>query len=147
MQKSHTIKNKLLDVKKAISKQEMDRHRGNDQGRGMMGNGYGGSYGSGNYNSHNSGYGRQGGWSRMNNNSNWNNSWSNDSSWSSPWDNEGPNQNWGGSGGNYNQNWSNDSFGSGYQQSYSSGPQRSYSGNNRMVPYNQSEFFVNSNAM
>lgn len=45
MQKSHTIKNKLLDVKKAISKQEMDRHRG-DQGRGA-GNGYG-SYG-GNY--------------------------------------------------------------------------------------------------
>lgn len=44
MQKSHTIKNKLLDVKKAISKQEMDRHRG-DQGRGM-GNGYG-SYGGG----------------------------------------------------------------------------------------------------
>lgn len=42
VQKSHTIKNKLLDVKKAISKQEMDRHRG-DQGRGV-GNGYG-SYG------------------------------------------------------------------------------------------------------
>lgn len=46
MQKSHTIKNKLLDVKKAISKQEMDRHRGGDQG-GRMGNSYG-SYG-GNY--------------------------------------------------------------------------------------------------
>lgn len=45
VQKSHTIKNKLLDVKKAISKQEMDRHRG-DQG-GRMGNGYG-SYGGGN---------------------------------------------------------------------------------------------------
>lgn len=47
VQKSHTIKNKLLDVKKAISKQEMDRHRG-DSGRGGMGNGYGnygGSYG------------------------------------------------------------------------------------------------------
>lgn len=42
VQKSHTIKNKLLDVKKAISKQEMDRHRG-DQGR------YGGSYGGGSY--------------------------------------------------------------------------------------------------
>lgn len=46
VQKSHTIKNKLLDVKKAISKQEMDRHR-TDQGRGGMGNGYG-NYG-GNY--------------------------------------------------------------------------------------------------
>jgi hypothetical protein len=47
VQKSHTIKNKLLDVKKAISKQEMDRHR-SDSGRGGMGNGYGnygGSYG------------------------------------------------------------------------------------------------------
>lgn len=43
VQKSHTIKNKLLDVKKAISKQEMDRHRGGDS-RGM-GNGYGGGYG------------------------------------------------------------------------------------------------------
>lgn len=45
VQKSHTIKNKLLDVKKAISKQEMDRHRGGDS-RGM-GNGYGGGYGGG----------------------------------------------------------------------------------------------------
>lgn len=46
VQKSHTIKNKLLDVKKAISKQEMDRHRGDS--RGGMGNGYGG-YSGGNY--------------------------------------------------------------------------------------------------
>jgi heterogeneous nuclear ribonucleoprotein A1/A3 len=43
VQKSHTIKNKLLDVKKAISKQEMDRHR--SDGRGGMGNGYGGYQG------------------------------------------------------------------------------------------------------
>lgn len=43
----------MLDVKKAISKQEMDRHRG-DQGRGT-GNGYGGSYGSGS--SYGGGYG------------------------------------------------------------------------------------------
>jgi heterogeneous nuclear ribonucleoprotein A1/A3 len=47
VQKSHTIKNKLLDVKKAISKQEMDRHR-SDSGRGGMGNGYG-NYGGGGY--------------------------------------------------------------------------------------------------
>lgn len=46
MQKSHTIKNKLLDVKKAISKQEMDRHRGGEQGG--RGGGYG-SYGGGGY--------------------------------------------------------------------------------------------------
>lgn len=46
VQKSHTIKNKLLDVKKAISKQEMDRHRGGEHGGGRMGNGYG-SYGGG----------------------------------------------------------------------------------------------------
>lgn len=44
VQKSHTIKGKLLDVKKAISKQEMDRHRG-DGGR--TGYGGGGGFGGG----------------------------------------------------------------------------------------------------
>lgn len=49
VQKNHTIKNKLLDVKKAISKQDMDRFR--DQGRGSGGGGMNGSNYSGNYGS------------------------------------------------------------------------------------------------
>lgn len=44
VQKSHQIKGKSLDVKKAISKQDMDRRH--DQGR--MSNGYG-SYGGAGY--------------------------------------------------------------------------------------------------
>jgi hypothetical protein len=46
VQRSHNIKNKLLDVKKAISKQEMDRHRGDSR---AMGNGYGNYGGGANY--------------------------------------------------------------------------------------------------
>lgn len=44
VQKSHQIKGKSLDVKKAISKQDMDRRH--DQGR--MNSGYG-NYGGGGY--------------------------------------------------------------------------------------------------
>ncbi|CRK88478.1 CLUMA_CG002253, isoform A [Clunio marinus] len=142
LHKNHTIKNKLLDVKKAISKQEMDRSRGGDS-RGM-GNGYGG----GNYGgSYGGGYGRnQGGgnWNRMNNdnNSGWfnNDNYNDNSQWNNnngPWDNQ--NQNWGGGNGNFNQNWSSDSFGSGYQQNYSGGAQKGYSGNNRMLPYGNNQ--------
>lgn len=69
MQKNHQIKGKLLDVKKAISKQEMDRFRVDQR----SGN-YGGSYSN---NSFDNSYGRgncQGNWNRMNNAEN-NNSW------------------------------------------------------------------------
>lgn len=143
LQKSHTIKNKLLDVKKAISKQEMDRFR-NDQ----RGNDYGGGYGGGN-SSFGNGYGRnQGNVSRMGGNGggNWG-QWSNDNygnggGWSNdngPWDNQG--SNWGNG---YNQNWSNDSFGSNYGQNNSGGggrPMRgkNFSGNNRSAPYNNNQ--------
>ncbi|ETN57998.1 heterogeneous nuclear ribonucleoprotein [Anopheles darlingi] len=41
LQKSHTIQNKLLDVKKALPKQDMDRYK-NDMGRGGGGGGGGG---------------------------------------------------------------------------------------------------------
>lgn len=73
LQKNHTILNKLLDVKKAVSKQEMERHKEQQRGSGGGGGG-GGSFGSGGrgygnggsgggYNSRgNSGGG--GGWSR-----------------------------------------------------------------------------------
>jgi heterogeneous nuclear ribonucleoprotein A1/A3 len=43
VQKTHQINNKFLDVKKAISKQDMDKR----QFSGRMGNGYGGGYGGG----------------------------------------------------------------------------------------------------
>ncbi|KFB44111.1 AGAP002374-PA-like protein [Anopheles sinensis] len=44
LQKSHTIQNKLLDVKKALPKQDMDRYK-NDMGRGSGGGG-GGAWGN-----------------------------------------------------------------------------------------------------
>lgn len=147
MQKSHQIKGKLLDVKKAISKQEMDRFR-NDQ-RSGSGN-YGGSF---NNNSYGNNYGRgnnQGNWNRMNSNdhnNSWGGQWSNDNYGNNDWCDNGPwdnrNQGWN-NGGNYNNqsNWSNDNFGY-QQQSYSSGPFRGKNfsgGSNRSVPYtNQSK--------
>jgi heterogeneous nuclear ribonucleoprotein A1/A3 len=154
LQKSHQIKGKLLDVKKAISKQEMDRFRGDSRGGG---NSYGGSYNNNNNSSFGNGYGRNGGgqgnWSnnRMGGNAgaNWG-QWSNDSysagnNWSNdngPWDNS---QGWS-NGGNYGQqnSWSsgNGSFSGGYQQqSYNGGPQRGGGKNfqNRSAPY-QSKF-------
>lgn len=133
VQKNHQIKGKLLDVKKAISKQEMDRFR-NDQRSGSYGNNsFDNNYGRGN---------NQGSWNRMNNvenNSNWG-QWSNDN-FDGPWDNR--NQGWN-NGSGYNQNWSNDNFGGGYQQQQQSfnGPSRgkTFSGGNRSMPY-QSKFF------
>ncbi|KAL7024057.1 hypothetical protein ACKWTF_012885 [Chironomus riparius] len=168
LQKSHTINNKLLDVKKAISKQEMDRFRsdqrmgsnygngggysgGNGGGSGGFGNGYGRSGGGGgNWNrgmggGNSSGNaGSNGNWGQWSNDNYGNSGWSNDSG---PWDNQ--NSSWG-SGGGYNQNWSNDSFGGsgGYQQNNtaSSGngngrPMRgkSFSGNNRSAPYSNNQ--------
>jgi hypothetical protein len=45
VQKNHQINNKFLDVKKAVSKQDMDKRH--DHGR--MNSGYGGNYGGGGY--------------------------------------------------------------------------------------------------
>ncbi|XP_055677542.1 heterogeneous nuclear ribonucleoprotein 87F-like isoform X2 [Lutzomyia longipalpis] len=150
LQKQHSIRNKLLDVKKALSKQEMDRNqasvggRGASGGRGNMGGGSGG------------GSSRGQNWSRnMSNNDNWSNggygggygnqggngSWSNQMN---PWDNGQSQGGWSQGGGSYNSgggnqggNWGNDNFGGGYQQSYGGGPMRgNYNqGGNRMNPY------------
>ncbi|CAO1419626.1 unnamed protein product [Diamesa tonsa] len=71
LQKSHTIKNKLLDVKKAISKQEMDRHRESRGGGGGGNVNNGGSYG-GNYGGNGGGGGGNFG-GRSQGGGNWNN--------------------------------------------------------------------------
>jgi heterogeneous nuclear ribonucleoprotein A1/A3 len=106
LQKNHTIKNKLLDVKKAISKQEMDRYRdGPSSGGGRMGMNDG--FGNGNFGPGNFGSGRnnnrggnwdsnptttgndRGNWSGNNyNNDNFggpgNGNWSNNGPWDGP---------------------------------------------------------------
>ncbi|XP_059621116.1 heterogeneous nuclear ribonucleoprotein A1-like [Phlebotomus argentipes] len=149
LQKQHTIRNKLLDVKKALSKQEMDRNQGTggrpSGGRGNMGGGGGGgSRGSQNWNrnvsnsdnwSNGSNYG--GGYGNQGSGGSWGNQMN-------PWD-SGPNQGGWNQGGNYNSgngsqggNWGNDGFGGGYQQNYGGGPMRgnNYSqGGSRMQPY------------
>ncbi|XP_055716323.1 heterogeneous nuclear ribonucleoprotein 87F-like isoform X4 [Phlebotomus papatasi] len=154
LQKQHSIRNKLLDVKKALSKQEMDRNQGGGGGGG------GGSRGGRNMGGGGAG-GRSSGqnWNRnVSNNDNWSNGgsyggggYSNQGSgnggWSNqmnPWDN-GPSQGGWNQGGSYNSgngnqggNWGNDSFGGGYQQGYGGGPMRggnNYQGGNRMAPY------------
>ncbi|KAI9584290.1 heterogeneous nuclear ribonucleoprotein A1-like isoform X1 [Glossina fuscipes] len=167
LQKTHVIKGKTLDVKKALPRQDMNRQgggggggRGGNMGRGsnmgggnMMGNqgsmggGWGNNRGSndnwgGNFNS---GGGGGGGGSSYNNG---NGGWGGNNM--GPWDNG--NGNWNSSGGGSfggpnngsgnSGNWGNNDFGCGYQQSYSGGPQRSGGNfpNNRMQPYNSGNF-------
>lgn len=66
LQKTHTIKNKALDVKKAIAKQEMDRQGGGGGGGGPVGGGGGGRMGNqgggGRGGPRNDRGGNQGGW-------------------------------------------------------------------------------------
>lgn len=158
LQKTHTIMNRLLDVKKALSKQEMDRSqgmggpggrggpggmngggmRGGNMGGGRMGGGGGGNWnrnmGGGNDSWNNGGGYNQGGDYNRGGGNNWNNQ--------SPWDN-GQSQGWNNnSASSYNSNNGNggwggqQDFGNNYQQGYSGGPARSsYSQNNRAVPY------------
>ncbi|XP_030376508.1 heterogeneous nuclear ribonucleoprotein 87F [Scaptodrosophila lebanonensis] len=163
LQKNHSIKNKILDVKKAIAKQDMDRQGGGGGGGGGGRGGPGGRVGGGRGDRGNQG----GGWgnNRQNGGGNWSGSGGggfgnngnfggNQGSWnqpSGPWNNQG-NSGWnnggggggGGYGGNANGNWGGNnggSFGNDYQQSYGGGPQRNNNfGNNRPAPYNQGGF-------
>lgn len=121
LQKSHTIKNKTLDVKKAIAKQDMDGGRGgggrggggrgggrNDRGnQGGGGGGWGGNRQNGNWggnsfgNNGNFGGGQGGGPGGWNNNSSggpWNNGGGNDGGWNNGGGFGGPQANGGGSG-------------------------------------------------
>uniref|UniRef100_A0A336K824 CSON000731 protein n=1 Tax=Culicoides sonorensis TaxID=179676 RepID=A0A336K824_CULSO len=146
LQKNHTIQNKLLDVKKALSKQEMDRHKeaqrqsgGGGYGGPPMGRGYGGNQAGNNW-------GNQGGRGGQNWGGNRNDNWGNDQGYGggygNQWGNQGPAQGgpWDQNGGwNGNQQngggWGND-FGNNYQQGYNAGPMRSNFGpNTRNVPY------------
>ncbi|XP_063705479.1 heterogeneous nuclear ribonucleoprotein 87F-like isoform X2 [Culicoides brevitarsis] len=159
LQKNHTIQNKLLDVKKALSKQEMDRHKdaqrqgggGGGYGGPPMGRGYG-NQGGGNNQWGNQGMrgGNQGGWNRNDG------GWGNDQGgygnggynnqgggWNQgghvqggPWDHQG-NQ-WGNQGNQNNGGWGHDDFGNNYQQGYNAGPVRGGgfgAQNNRAAPY------------
>jgi len=155
LQKNHTIKNKLLDVKKAVSKQEMERHKEMQR----SGGGGGGGGGGGNFGSGGRGYGGNSGggsWSRGGNSGGGN--WArNDGGWGDngnygggsygggggwsqggnggPWDSNS--SGWGGQG-NGNSGWGNDSFGTNYQQGFNAGPTRggNQSGfNARSQPY------------
>lgn len=163
MRKNHTIKNKLLDVKKALPKNEMDRmnNRGNMgmNNREMSNRSYGGSRSD---RMSNSSWGsnrnvNSDGWSNSgpyNSNGNFNNG-GNCGSWNSqptPWNNSSMmNNGWNQNNGNYNPNpgpgnfsgpqnngWTgNDNFGCNYQQGYGGGPVRSNNyGNVRNTPYN-----------
>lgn len=150
LQKNHTIQNKLLDVKKALSKQEMDRHK--DAQR--QGSGYGGP-------PMGRGYGNQGGnnqWGNQGRGNQWgnrNDGWGNDQGYQGGYGNQGGGWNqantqggpwdqsqggWGNQGGNQNNGGGNgwgDDFGNNYQQGYSAGPVRSggFGQSNRNAPY------------
>uniref|UniRef100_A0A1A9VIX8 RRM domain-containing protein n=1 Tax=Glossina austeni TaxID=7395 RepID=A0A1A9VIX8_GLOAU len=158
LQKIHNIKNKTLDVKKAIAKQDMDRQgggRGNQGGRGGRGNDRGnqGGWGNsrqnggnwGNNNFGNSGnFGNQGGgpggWNNQAGGP-WNSQGTNDNGWNNGGGFGGPpmnggNNNWGGGNTGGGTGGGPSSFGNDYQQSYGGGPQRNSNfGNNRAAPY------------
>ncbi|XP_053947319.1 heterogeneous nuclear ribonucleoprotein 87F-like [Anastrepha ludens] len=159
LQKNHTIKNKVLDVKKAIAKQDMERQGGGGGGGGRGQGGRGGGRGGERNNQGWGGNNRQNG-------GNWGgNSFGNSGnfggnqggpggpgSWNSqptPWNNQAGNEGgwnngggFGGPGNSANNGWNGNNgggnFGSDYQQSYGGGPQRGNNfGNNRSAPYNQ----------
>lgn len=163
LQKSHTIKNKTLDVKKAIAKQDMDRSGGGGGGNQGGGGGRGGPGGRGRNNDRGGNQG--GGWGGRQNGGNWGgNNFGNNGNfgggqgggpggWNSqpaPWNNQGDDWNNGGgfgggpqaNGGNSGGGWGGNNgggggnFGNDYQQSYGGGPQRNnFGGNNRPAPY------------
>ncbi|XP_063226624.1 heterogeneous nuclear ribonucleoprotein A1, A2/B1 homolog [Bacillus rossius redtenbacheri] len=135
LQRSHSIRGKHIDVKKALSKAEMAGQGGSGGRGGRGGRGGGGSGGSwssrGGSDWSSGGGGGGGGYGGGGSSSSWGGS--------DPWDSQGSGGGWGqsqGYGGG-SSNWSNDSFGGGYQQSYGGGPVRggSFGGSGRPGPY------------
>ncbi|KAH8326742.1 hypothetical protein KR067_012759 [Drosophila pandora] len=151
LQKQHQLNGKMVDVKKALPKQNDAQGGGGGGGRGQGGRGGNrgsnmGGGGGGNYGNQNGGGNWSGGGNWGNNrggNDNWgnnnygggsygggNNGWGNNVG---PWDNGNGGGNFGG-----NTNWCNgggNDFG-GYQQNYGGGPQRGGNfGSNRAQPY------------
>nr|XP_023026677.1 heterogeneous nuclear ribonucleoprotein 87F [Leptinotarsa decemlineata] len=156
LQRNHNIKGKHVDVKKALSKAEMDRSgggggpvgpRGGGRGGGQMG-GRGGNFNQGgNWNSR----GGQGDWNAQGN-MGYGGGGPSGNSGGGPWSQQGPWDNqsgggWGQQGGGYsapgpwNQSGGGsagqDSFGNNYQQSYGGGgPMRNNYQQQRPAPYN-----------
>ncbi|XP_074033188.1 heterogeneous nuclear ribonucleoprotein 87F isoform X2 [Leptinotarsa decemlineata] len=155
LQRNHNIKGKHVDVKKALSKAEMDRSgggggpggpRGGGRGGGQMG-GRGGNFNQGgNWNSR----GGQGDWNTQGN-MGYGGGGPSGNSGGGPWSQQGPWDNqsgggWGQQGGGYsapgpwNQSGGGsagqDSFGNNYQQSYGGGgPMRNNYQQQRPAPY------------
>lgn len=165
LQKTHTILNRLLDVKKALSKQEMDRSQGGSQGsgpRGGMGGGPGGNIRGGSM-----GGGRMGGQggNNWNRNMSGNDSWSNGNSYSgggdfnrsggggssnwnnqmNPWDSgsQSGGGNWNQSGNGYSSNTSGggnwNSGGGGGSNDFGCNYQQGYGGGPARSNYNQNQ--------
>lgn len=109
LQANHTIKGRSLDVKKAISK--------NDMGGGGSGGG-GGRRGGGR--------GASGGWSRQQDGQEWGNQgYGSQGGYQNPWETSNQGSNWSQGYGDQNAwNQPADNFGGGYQQSFSGGPMR-----------------------
>ncbi|XP_034234877.1 heterogeneous nuclear ribonucleoprotein A1, A2/B1 homolog isoform X2 [Thrips palmi] len=160
LQRNHSLRGKHIDVKKALSRQEMAdmQSRGSRGGGGGGGGGSGGGGGGGpgrggpsggswggnrggnDWNQGNQGYsggggGGGGGWGGNGGNGG-----------NGPWSNQnqggggggGWNQGGGGGGGGSGGNWNNDNFGGSYQQNYGGGPVRGGGGNyggGRPAPY------------
>ncbi|XP_018572361.1 heterogeneous nuclear ribonucleoprotein A1, A2/B1 homolog isoform X2 [Anoplophora glabripennis] len=145
LQRNHTIKGKHIDVKKALSKAEMERHNQGGGGGGGGGSGgpprggRGGGRGGGNWNNR----GGQGDWNQGGAGGYGSGPWT-----QGPWDNSGGN--WGspqgGGGGGYSQgggggggggNWGQgpDNFGNNYQQGYGGGAVRNNYQQQRPAPY------------
>lgn len=151
LQKTHTIMNRLLDVKKALSKQEMDRSqgmggpggrggpggmnggggmRGGGMGGGRMGGQGGGSWNRGSMGGGNDSWNNGGGYNQggdYNRGGGGGNSWNNQS----PWDN-GQSQGWSNNstsgGGGYSNNGSSNGGGWGQSQDFGGNYQQGYSG-------------------
>ncbi|XP_056644928.1 heterogeneous nuclear ribonucleoprotein 87F-like [Diorhabda carinulata] len=147
LQRSHSIKGKHIDVKKALSKAEMDRApRGGGRGGPVGGAGRGGNFnqGGGNWNR-----GGQGDWNQGGPGGYGNGPWN-----QGPWHNQGPGGPGGPMGGpsgpwgqgGFNQNsgpWNQggqDGFGNNYQQGYGGGAMRNSYQQPRSAPYNAGGF-------
>ncbi|KAL7642523.1 UNVERIFIED_CONTAM: hypothetical protein RMT77_007084 [Armadillidium vulgare] len=161
LKKDITVKNKRVDVKKALSKNEMMMQQGNRSGGMNRGGGGGGPWGGRNDNN----------WGNNQNSGGWGDNrggWGNQGNYGGPggpggynqggYNNPGPwqggpsnqgwggnqnNQGWGNNPGNYGgpgNNWNQgpNDFGNNYGQSYGGGPMRNqnYGQTNRSTPYN-----------
>lgn len=154
LQRSHQVRGKHIDVKKALSKLEMERvssggNTGSGSGAGRKGGrmgggaGRGGNFnnGNGNWGGNRGGGGPGGDWNNMNNQGGGYNNGAWGGNTGGPWDNQNnwsnnpPNQ--GNFNGGNNWNGSQDNFGAGYQQNYGGGAVRNNFQNNRPAPYSK----------